>query len=186
MRIIGGELKGKKIQHLRSSVTRPLRDFVKESIFDIIFHSSLIKVKINNSRILDMYSGVGSFGIECISHEAKKVTFVEKDPMAQNILTRNLKTLGIEKKSLIFKRDIKKFFSNKIENKFDIFFLDPPFASDDYLENLIKIKELKLYNKNNLIILHREVKKEENFKKIFNATIIKNYGRSKIVFGHFN
>ena len=88
MRIIGGELKGKKIQHLRSSVTRPLRDFVKESIFNIIFHSSLIKVKINNSRILDMYSGVGSFGIECISHEAKKVTFVEKDPMAQNILTR--------------------------------------------------------------------------------------------------
>ena len=186
MRVIGGDLKGKRIQHLKSSTTRPLRDFVKESIFNIIFHSKLINTKISHSNILDLYSGVGSFGIECISHQASKVTFIENDPTALKVLRENLKILKIEKKSFIFNRNINSFFSTKLKNKFDIFFLDPPFTSNDYLENLIKIKDLKLYNKNNLIILHREVKKEEDFKKIFNITIVKKYGRSKIIFRHFN
>ena len=90
MRIIGGDLKGKKINYLSSSKTRPLRDFVKESIFNVLSHSNLINVKIFNANILDIYSGVGSFGIECISHGAKKVTFIEQDVAAQNILSKNL------------------------------------------------------------------------------------------------
>ena len=72
MRIISGFLKGKKIDFLKSSTTRPLRDFVKENIFNIIKHSNLIKLKLENANILDLYSGIGSFGIECISRGVKK------------------------------------------------------------------------------------------------------------------
>ena len=56
-----------------------LRDLVKESIFNILEHSNLIKVKINTSAILDLYSGIGSFGIEIASHEVPKVCFVENN-----------------------------------------------------------------------------------------------------------
>ena len=75
MRVVSGFLKGKKIDFLKSATTRPLRDFVKENIFNIIKHSNLINVKLENASILDLYSGVGSFGIECISRGAKKNNF---------------------------------------------------------------------------------------------------------------
>ena len=63
MRVISGFLKGKKLDFLKSTSTRPLRDFVKENIFNIINHSNLINIKLENATILDLYSGVGSFGI---------------------------------------------------------------------------------------------------------------------------
>ena len=67
MRIISGDLKGKTIAFLKSSVTRPLKDSVKENIFNILKHSNLLTINLKNSNILDLYSGVGSFGLECIS-----------------------------------------------------------------------------------------------------------------------
>ena len=71
MRIISGALKGRSINFLKNSNTRPLKDSVKESIFNIIEHSNFIKDEIKNSNILDLYSGIGSFGIECLSRGSK-------------------------------------------------------------------------------------------------------------------
>ena len=78
MRIISGKFKGKSILFSKSATTRPLKDSVKENIFNIIQHSKLINFKIDNSNILDMYSGVGSFGLEALSRGAKKVTLLKK------------------------------------------------------------------------------------------------------------
>ena len=82
MRIISGSLKGKKIDFLKNSITRPLKDSIKENIFNILIHSNNISIKLKNSDVLDLYAGVGSFGIECISRGAGKVTFIEKDNLA--------------------------------------------------------------------------------------------------------
>ena len=79
MRIISGYLKGKSINFVKNLKTRPLKDSVRENIFNILKHSNLINVQIENAEILDLYSGVGSFGIECLSRGVKKVTFVEYD-----------------------------------------------------------------------------------------------------------
>ena len=98
MRIISGNYKGKKLFTPKDKLTRPLKDAVKESIFNILEHSNKIDSKIINSEILDLYSGTGSFGIECISRGAKKVTFVEKDENAISILKKNLDKLSIKKK----------------------------------------------------------------------------------------
>ena len=77
MRIIGGKNKGRKIIPPVDRQTRPLRDIVKESIFNLIEHSNIFKTDINNSKILDLFSGSGSFGLECISRGAKSVHFNE-------------------------------------------------------------------------------------------------------------
>src|SRR5210317_557470 len=90
MRIISGFLKGKKIDFLKSSITRPLRDFVKENIFNILNHSKLISISLKNIKILDLYSGVGSFGVECVSRQIGETTFVERDKIALNILKKNI------------------------------------------------------------------------------------------------
>ena len=79
MRIISGKLKGRQIQFIKSKITRPLKDSVKENIFNILKHSNKIEIQINKAKILDLYSGIGSFGIECISRGAENVSFIEKD-----------------------------------------------------------------------------------------------------------
>ena len=78
MRIIGGKNKGKKLNIPIDENTRPLRDMVKESIFNLIEHSKKFKITISNSNILDLFSGTGSFGLECFSRGAQNITFVEK------------------------------------------------------------------------------------------------------------
>ena len=99
MRIIGGKLKGKKLLYIKNSITRPLRDLVKENIFNIIQHSKLVNIEINKSNVLDLYSGTGSFGIECLSRGASNVIFIENDKNAIKILKKNIEDLSLKKKN---------------------------------------------------------------------------------------
>ena len=80
----------KKIFFTNSTITRPLRDFVKENIFNILSHWKNDKIKFSELNILDLYSGIGSFGLECISRDVKKVVFIEKDKTAFSILKKIL------------------------------------------------------------------------------------------------
>ena len=140
MRIISGVLKGKKINYLKNS-TRPLKDSVKENIFNILKHSNLIKSKWK--FIADLYSGVGSFGIECISRGAKKVTFIEKDKSAFKVHSK-LFRLSIYKKSVIFNGKIEDELQKKVNDKFNFFF-DPPFKDNNFIENLKLIKKKEFF-----------------------------------------
>jgi 16S rRNA (guanine966-N2)-methyltransferase len=187
MRIVSGFLKGKNIDFLKSANTRPLRDFVKENIFNIIKHSNLINVKLESANVLDLYSGVGSFGVECISRGAKKATFVENDNEALITLRKNLNNLNIENQSEVFNKKIISFLSKvNIKDKFEIIFFDPPFAENVFIEDLKIIGQSSICKKNHLVIIHREKKSNDNFKKIINIVLTKNYGRSKVLFGNFN
>jgi len=94
MRIISGSFKGKKIILPKDKLTRPLKDLTKESIFNILKHSKLLNVELENSNILDLFSGVGSFGLECLSRGAKKVTFLESYTDVLSVLKRNEQSLG--------------------------------------------------------------------------------------------
>ena len=77
MRIISGIYKGKTILEPKDTETRPLKDLTKESIFNIINHSNKFNINLTNSNVLDLFSGVGSFGIECLSRGAVEVIFFE-------------------------------------------------------------------------------------------------------------
>ena len=186
MRIISGKYKGKKIQFLKILSTRPLKDSVKENIFNIIKHSKKIDIKIENANVLDLYSGIGSFGLECLSRGAKKITFIEKNSEVSEILAKNLKALTINK-------DVK-IINNKIENslklinkeKFNIFFFDPPFNDNEFINNIKSIKLENIFHNNHLIIIHRERTSEDRIEDFLKIQLIKNYGRSKIIFGSFN
>jgi 16S rRNA (guanine966-N2)-methyltransferase len=156
MRIIGGKHKGQRLSFLNTPNTRPLRDFVKENIFNILNHSDLINIKIKDSKILDLYSGVGSFGIECVSRYAKSVIFVEHDPSAIKVLRKNLKLLSIKNEASLYDERTSKFLNKKNLSKFDIVFFDPPFLENDYLDELKSLKKLNILNDNHLIIIHRE------------------------------
>ena len=100
MRIISGSFRGKNILEPKDNKTRPLKDLTKESIFNIIMHSNKFKISFTNSYVLDLFSGVGSFGIECLSRGVKKVIFIENYTGVIHILKKNLlalKTIKIMK-----------------------------------------------------------------------------------------
>ena len=185
MRIISGDYKGKKILLPKDKLTRPLKDLTKESIFNIIKHSKLLEVNLENSNILDLFSGVGSFGLECLSRGAAGVTFLESYKEVLTILKKNIDNLKQQGSSSIIEKDI--FAENtlkKINNKFDIIFMDPPYKEKKLVNLLDTIIKLKLLKDNGIIIIHRHKKEEDIFPNEFNIIIKKNYGISKIIFGN--
>ena len=129
MRIISGKFKGKKLFLPIDKKTRPLKDIVKESIFNLIIHSNKINLDLENSNILDLFSGSGSFGLECISRGAKKVIFFENYSEALNILKKNIKLLKINEYFEIVYKDCFNYFNSNqtFKDKFDIIFIDPPY-----------------------------------------------------------
>ena len=183
MRVISGLFKGKKIFQPKDNKTRPLKDLVKESIFNIIEHSNKFNIELINSNILDFFSGVGSFGIECLSRGSKKVVFVENYYGVLPILKKNLSSLKLVKNYEILESDIyKDDILGNLNNKFDIIFLDPPFRDKRLDIFLIKLKKFKILNKNGVIIIHRHKNENDNFPKNFRVIEEKKYGISKIIF----
>jgi 16S rRNA (guanine966-N2)-methyltransferase len=183
MRIIAGSFKGKKILDPKDMATRPLKDLTKESIFNIINHSNKFEINLEDSSILDLFSGVGSFGIECLSRGVKNVVFIENYNGVLPILKKNLINLKLVNNYNIIEQDIhdKNLFL-KLENKFDIIFLDPPYK-DKNLENLlINIENTKILNKNGVIIIHRHKNEKDIFPKNYEIIEEKKYGISKIIF----
>ena len=183
MRIISGSFKGKKILEPKDNKTRPLKDLTKESIFNIIKHSNKFRIDLINSHILDLFSGVGSFGIECLSRGVKKVIFIENYSGVLPLLKKNLLNLkSIQNYEIIEKNIYRDKIFSKLSDKFDIIFLDPPYR-DKNIENLLnEIKDQKLLKKSGIIIIHRHKNEIDSFPSSFRFIDQKIYGISKIIF----
>ena len=183
MRVISGKYKGKKLNQPIDKITRPLKDVVKESIFNLILHSKKLIIKIDEANILDLFSGTGSFGIECLSRGAKKIIFCENYGPALKILKKNLIHFDEKEKIEIINEDIFKILkTKKFEFKFDLIFLDPPFKEEKINKLLAVIKGLNILKENGVIILHRNKKDKKDIDKNYNIKIEKIYGLSKILF----
>ena len=183
MRIISGELKGKKLSVPLDKSTRPLRDMVRESIFNILDHSNKLSTEIYNSKVLDLFSGTGSFGIECLSRGAAEVIFFENYHNSLKILKQNIFNLKLENKSIVYDYSAYNLKEVNLEDRiFNIIFLDPPFK-DRKIKSLIdQIKKLKVADENSLLVIHRNKKSEDNISQYLNVIDEKNYGLSKIFF----
>ena len=156
MRIISGLNKGKKLIMPKDKTTRPLKDMAKESIFNVLSHANYINFHLKDSKVLDLFSGIGSFGLECISRGSKLVFF---DAFEIN----------------------KDIFQNN--QKFQIIFCDPPYK-EKKIELLIKnIIEMDILEKNGIIVIHRKKGDLDRYPKKFEVIDIKSYGLSTFVFG---
>ena len=184
MRIISGKFKGKKLFLPKDKSTRPLKDIVKESIFNLLEHSNKIDINLKNASILDLFSGSGSFGIECLSRGCDSVYFFENYPEAIKILEKNLFSLKEKHSFKIFNKDCFVFFeSNKtIDKKFDIVFIDPPYKEIEVNKLLEKIIENKILKDNGIIILHRHKKDKLEITSKVKIFDTRHYGMSKVYF----
>ena len=184
MRIISGNLRGSELYITKDKTTRPLKDLVRESIFNLLTHSNKISFQLGRSTVLDLYAGTGSFGLECLSRQAKNVYFIENEKATLEILEKNIKKLKLRKKTKIFFNDVFNLIEkqNISESKFDLIFCDPPFK-DTNIEKLIElIVNRNLLNKDGIIILHRNKTTTEKLPNFFKIADERVYGISKIIF----
>jgi len=134
IKILGGKYKNRKLKYFKFSNVRPTQSRVKKSLFDTLF-------EIENKKVLDLFCGVGTLGIEALSRGAKSVTFVDNNSNAINVLKNNLSLLSIAKNFSIEYSDVNKFLKNN-KSLFDIVLADPPynrFALFDFIPFMSKI-----------------------------------------------
>ena len=183
MRVIAGTFRGKKILEPKDAETRPLKDLTKESIFNILNHSNKFDIKLKNSIVLNLFSGVGSFGIDCLSRGAKHVIFVEKYNAVLPLLKKNLLSLKSIENYEIIEKDIYNInFFNSLERKFNVIFIDPPYKDKNLNILLDKIKNQKILNKNGILVIHRHKNEKDLIPNEFKIVEEKKYGLSKIIF----
>ena len=175
MRIISGKYKGKRID-LNIEGTRPTMDRVKESIF------STIQNYIDESIVLDLFSGTGNLGIEAISNGANKCYFNDFNKKACNDIINTIKNFKIEDKTIVLNKDYKDalllFKNNSI--KFDLVFLDPPYKNRIIEEIIDIILKYDLLNENGLIICEYEYDKLELNNILLKEIKDKKYGSKKV------
>ena len=181
MRIISGTARGTKLYTLEGQATRPTLDRVKESLFNIIQN------EIIDSNFLDVFSGSGAIGLEAASRGAKKVILCDKSKDAIKIINKNIEKTHLKEKVELYNVDYKELIKNKIKEKIDIVYIDPPYDSDFAIDAVKLLIENKLVDEKTLIIIEtdqekRILKQLENEKLKIQITDKRKYGRAIIIF----
>ena len=176
MKIISGKYKGRKLEGYDLNGTRPTMERVKESLFAIIQNS------IENSVVLDLFSGSGNLGIESLSEGAKFAYLVDYNKKATNVIKNNVKNIGItdcEVLNLDYKKALE--YLNSQNKKLDLIFLDPPYATNYIEESLILIEKYNLLNEDGLIICESDNLDRIVYPNSFKAIKDRKYGDKWVV-----
>lgn len=152
MRVITGKARGIQLKTPEGLLTRPTTDRVKEALF------SIIQFDLPGKRVLDLFGGTGQLGIEAISRGAKSAVFVDAADKACNLIRENLRRCKMETDARVVRADYMDFL-DRCKERFDIVFLDPPYA-EIFLENALKkITEIDILNSGGIIVAERPVGK---------------------------
>ena len=179
MRIISGKARGTKLYTLDGTATRPTLDRVKESLFNIIQND------IEDSTVLDLFSGSGAIGLEILSRGAKRAVLCDSSKDAIKIIKQNVQKTHFEEKVEVYNMEFTKLVERLQNQKFDIIYIDPPYATDFIKISLEKIIEYELVNENTKIIVETddETRILNQIEKMdVEITDKRKYGRATIIF----
>ena len=150
MRVITGSARGKHLKELPGMDTRPTTDRVKEGLFNVI------QFDIEGRRVLDLFAGTGQLGIECLSRGAASCDFVDSAPAAMKIVRDNVAACRLTDRAAFHQKDFFAFL-NGVRGKYDLIFLDPPYASGALERALEKITAIDIVSGNGIIICESPV-----------------------------
>ena len=148
MRIITGSKKGKKLLTLEGLQTRPTSERIKGAIF------SSIQFDIEYRRVLDLFAGSGQMGLEALSRGAREVMFIDSSREAMEIVKENARSVGFFDKCRYLVSDYRNYIrkaSGKV--KFDLVFIDPPYAMQCSLDALFRLRDAGLLENGAIAVL---------------------------------
>ena len=153
MRVITGKARGVQLKTPDGMATRPTADRVKEALF------SIIQFDVPTAKVLDLFGGTGQLGIEALSRGAKSAVFVDAGEPACRLIRENLRRTKLESDATVVRSDYLAYLK-RCREKFDIIFLDPPYA-EVFLENALNcIAEIDILESGGIIVAERPVGKE--------------------------
>lgn len=175
MRIISGTAKGRKLFSPKSHLIRPVSDKVKGAIFNILFN-------VEDCRILDLFAGSGSVGLEATSRGASLVVFVDSMPEAVNLVKKNILLCGFEKNTAVFRGSIPSIIPRlKKFSPFDYVFIDPPYDKGLVVPTLTAVCRHKLVDAESRIIIEHSPK-ESTVCAGFSPVSVRKYGQTLVSF----
>jgi len=126
LRIIGGELKGRKLRSVKGTNTRPTADRTREAIFNII------AFQVRGSTVLDLFAGTGAFGIEALSRGAESAVFIDSNSQSITVLRENLAELPLESPNRVIRWDLTRNLNclHSLSFTFNLIFMDPPYPKN--------------------------------------------------------
>ena len=172
MRIISGELGGRLINVPKSNLIRPTTDRVRETLFNLLNN----KIDFEGIKVLDIYSGSGSLGLECLSRGAAEINFVEKNFVIYKNLEQNIASLKVEEKCKIFKMAAVRFSKIADHQNYDLIIADPPFFKYDIYEVVKNLLANNFLKERGSIILERSIQTKEKDIKNLNTEPFKIIG----------
>ena len=149
MRIITGEYRGRKLETPKGDHIRPTSDKVKEAIFSMLMHD------VPGARVIDLFAGTGSLGLEALSRGAEFCQFSDLDRDSIRIININIEKCGAQDKSAVYNGDFRKALK-RFKGKADLIFMDPPYGSGFYLKALEEVDSLDLLTEEGIIIAEHE------------------------------
>lgn len=179
MRIIGGSAKRRILKSVSGLETRPVTDQIKESIFNIL------QFEITNTRVLDLFAGVGNFGLEALSRGAKSAIFVDLRKECIEALHENISMLKFGNQSEIIQGDVINSIHRlgKESREFDLIFVDPPYSKNFEIPVLQTLSQNKLLTTQGILVMRYHKKTSLDEKEISFTCIRKErYGDTMVAF----
>ncbi len=179
MRIIGGDLKGKRLYSVPGKAVRPTADRLRESIFNIL------SFRVEGAAVLDLFAGTGAFGIESLSRGARSAVFIDINKKAVSVIEKNIKECALSDRATIIKWDIIKnlFCIGSIRPAFDLVFMDPPYNMHALKPALINLHTTKSINDEAVIIVeHGHLEMIPDDIKGFELRDQRKYGKTLVSF----
>jgi len=154
MRITGGGVRGRRLAAFRGLDIRPTSDLVREAVFNLLGPGNL-----SGARVLDLFAGTGSLGIEALSRGAALAVFVDSSPKATALIRKNLKLCGLEASGFPLRKDLAGGLPARLgmrTERFDLVFLDPPYGKGLILPLLYELQERHLLGPGSTVVAQTE------------------------------
>ena len=179
MRIIGGTRRGRKLVDWEGEGIRPVRDFVRSALFNIIADF------VADAACLDLYCGTGSIGIEALSRGAKTCTFVDRSHAACRIVRQNLDALDLLSVGEVIEAEAVETIEHlkRRGRRFDLAFIDPPYHQGLVEATLEGLADGLLLTSDPVVIaaLGRREEVEERF-GVLTRVDARTYGDNRLLF----
>ena len=125
MRIVGGSLRGRRLQNPKGQLIRPTTDRNRESLFNILSHRFAEHLQ---GRVLDIFAGTGALGLEALSRGAAYVVFIEKSAQGAALINEHIEAFDLSAQAKLLKRDATRHGPLDGDAPFDLIFADPPYG----------------------------------------------------------
>lgn len=177
MRVISGLYKGRILRTVSDYSVRPATGRVKQTLFDMLAN----RIDFDGARVLDLFAGSGSLGIEALSRGASHVTFVERDSRVSQFIEKNLALLGCQQDALIVQMDAQLYIQRAREH-FDLVFADPPYEYEETSNLPGMIFEAGLVNDGGYVLIEHASTVSFSDTDAYRVGPQKRFGRTVVTF----